>query len=274
MRTSRALNRFLVTMLCVVSIVWILLPLALAILWSLVDPSEPWSYPDLFPKKLSFGRWTKLWETTTLPAAIVNSYYLAPVTGLVCLALATPTAYAFGRLDFPGKSVAQVLSLLPIVLPSFVIAIFFSAVLLRLNIFDRFLSILIGHTVLFMPYAIRVLTVSFSNIPQDLIDAARDMNAGVFRRYRTIYLPIMMPGYAAAFVIIAVLSIEEFALAFVLGAPDFTTIPTILYSYLGQNFVRPNAAVVSLILVLPNVVVLLFLERLLRSVQVGAGTKG
>ena len=272
--TSALLNRLLLTLLIIINLVWIVLPILLAILWSFVDPDVPWSYPDVFPPKLSFGRWTEMWERTTLPDAIKNSYYLAPMVGLLSLALATPTAYAFGRLDFLGKSIGQVLSLLPIILPGFVIAIFFSSVLLRLNFFDRFLSILIGHTVLFMPYAIRVLTVSFSQIPQDLVDAARDANAGVFRRFSSVYFPLMTPGYGAAFIIIMVLSIEEFALAFVLGAPDFTTIPTILYSFLGQNFVRPNAAVVSLILVLPNVIVLLFFERLLKSVQVGAGTKG
>ena len=37
-------------------------------------------------------------------------------------------------------------------------------------------------------------------------------------------------------------SIEEFAIAFVIGSPDFITVPTILYSFLGYSFIRPNAA--------------------------------
>ena len=43
------------------------------------------------------------------------------------------------------------------------------------------------------------------------------------------------------------------------------TIPVLLYSALGQDYVRPNAAVLSLILVIPNVFLMLFLERLLKS---------
>jgi putative spermidine/putrescine transport system permease protein len=43
------------------------------------------------------------------------------------------------------------------------------------------------------------------------------------------------------------------------------TIPTLLFSALGQDFVRPNAAVLSLILVVPNVLLMLILERLLKS---------
>ncbi len=270
----RRVNRILIGLLVLVSLVWIFLPIAMAALWSLVDPSSPWAYPDLFPRDLSFARWDNLWNNTSLPTAIGNSYRLAPAVGFVALALATPTAYAFGRLEFRGKSIAQILSLLPIVLPSFAVAIFFSSVLIRLEFFDRYLSILIGHVVLFMPYAIRILTVSYAQVPQDLIDAARDMNAGPLARFRSIFLPLTLPGYASALIIIFILSIEEFALAFILGSPDFTTIPTILFSYLGFNFVRSNAAVVSLILVVPNVVILLFLERLLGSVGLESGTKG
>ena len=43
------------------------------------------------------------------------------------------------------------------------------------------------------------------------------------------------------------------------------SIPTILFSYLGYDFIRPNAAVVALILVVPNVLLMLVLERLLQS---------
>jgi len=273
-RRRHRLNRLLFVLLAVVSLVWIFLPLAMAVLWSLVDSSSPWSYPDLFPRKLSFDRWSELWRNTSLPTAIANSYRLAPVVGVVAISLAMPTAYAFGRLEFRGKQIAQVLSLLPIVLPGFAVAIFFSSVLLRFGIFDRYIGILVGHVVLFMPYAIRILTVSFGQIPQDLIDAARDMNAGPITRFRTIFAPLMLPGIASAFIIIFILSIEEFALAFILGSPDFTTIPTVLFSFLGFNFVRPNAAVVSLILVIPNAAILLTLERLLTSVGLSSGSKG
>ncbi len=273
--TRRHLNRFLITILLGLNIIWVMLPIALAILWSLVDPDHPWEYPDVFPPVLSFGRWSEMWETTTLPDAILNSYQLAPMAGLVAVILALPTAYAFGRMEFPGKQLAQTLALLPIVLPGFVIAIFFASVLLQLNIFNRYLSILVGHVVLFLPFAIRILTVSYEQISQEVVDAARDAGAGVLSRLRSIYLPLMMPGLVASFIVVFILSIEEFALAFVLGAPRFVTIPTILYSFLGgYQFIRPNAAVVSMVLVIPNVIVLLFLERLLRSVGLSSGTKG
>ncbi|WP_448738980.1 ABC transporter permease [Agrobacterium sp. 22-222-1] len=258
-------NRLLVATVIIVGAVWLLLPFAMAALWSLVDINHPWAYPDVLPPVLSFSRWIEVWNTTALPEALRNSYTLAPCVAAVTLVLALPTAYAFGRLEFPGKPVLQALTLLPLVLPGFVVAIFFSSLLINLGLYSRFLGILIGHTVVLLPYAIRILTVSFSLIRQDLIDAARDMGASRIAVFRTAYMPIIKPGLIAAFIIVFILSIEEFGIAYIVGAPDFTTVPTILYSYLGYNFIRPNAAVVSLILVIPNVLLMLLVERFLAS---------
>lgn len=262
---NKVLNRVLIVVLSLIALVWLVIPFGLAIMWSLVDPDHPWSYPDLLPPVLSLRRWEIVWSTTALPTALLNSYLLAPTVAIVTLLLAMPTAYAFGRLEFPGKAAAQMLTLVPLVLPGFVVAVFFSSLLFNLGIYSRFAGILIGHTLIFMPYAIRILTVSFSLVRQELIDAARDLGASRFSMFRAAYLPVLKPGILAALIIVFILSIEEFALSYVVGAPDFTTVPTILYSYLGYNFIRPNAAVVSLILVLPNVLLTLLLERLLKS---------
>lgn len=264
MRASM-INRVLIILLMGVCFLWLVIPFAMAILWSVVDPSQAWSYPDLFPAAVSFQRWVDVWQNTALKDALVNSYTLAPTVAITTLLLATPTAFAIGRFEFPGKTAVQVLSLLPLVVPAFVIAVFMAGLLLNLGIYNRFSAILLGHCVLFLPYAIRILSVSFALVRQDLIDAARDLGASPLARFRAVYWPALKPGVLAALIIVFIQSIEEFALAFILGSPDFTTVPTILYSFLGFNFVRSNAAVVSLILVVPNVALMLVLERLLKS---------
>ncbi|ACS85666.1 ABC transporter permease [Musicola paradisiaca] len=260
-------NRVLLVALLLLGVVWMVLPFAMAILWSLVDPSHPWAYPDVLPRVLSLARWRLMWNSTSLPDAMINSYLLAPAVALASLLLALPAAYAFGRLDFPGKSLAQLLTLLPIAWPGFVIAIFLSALLMRLGLYSRFLGIFIGHTVLFLPYAIRILSVAFALVRQDLIDAARNLGAPRRIVLCTAYWPTLKSGVLAALIMVFILSIEEFSVSYIIGAPDFITVPTILYSYLGYNFIRPNAAVVSLILVVPNVLLMLVMERLMRNVS-------
>ncbi len=249
----------------VVNVVWLGIPFSMAILWSVVDPAHPWSYPDLLPTVLSFGRWVDVWQTTSLPDALRNSYTLAPAVALLTVTLALPTAYAFGRMEFRGKKLAEMVSLLPMVMPSMILAVFFSSMLLELGLTEPYLNIVIAHTVLALPYAIRILSAGFKAIPQDLIDACADMGAGKIGTFKHAFLPMLKPSLLASTIFCLVISIEEFNMAYVLGAPDFITVPTILYSFLGYSFIRPDAAVVSLILVIPNVLLMLVIERLLKG---------
>lgn len=248
-----------------INVVWLGLPFTMAILWSLVDPQHPWSYPDLFPQKLSLARWKIVWEQTSLATALFNSYTIAPAVAILSLLLATPTAYAFGRMTFKGKAVAEMLTLIPLVMPGMIIGIFFSSMLISLNISNTFMSIVIGHTVLTLPYSIRIMSAGFKSIPQDIIDASRDMGASFWGTFCNAFLPMLKPSLLASLIFCLVRSLEEFSISFVLGSPDFITIPTILYSFLGYSFVRPDAAVVSMILVIPNVILMIIIERLLKG---------
>ncbi|MDA9557299.1 ABC transporter permease [Vibrio sp.] len=248
-----------------VNLVWLGIPFVMAIIWSLVDPNHPWSYPDLFPQVLSLGRWVDVWENTSLPEALRNSYSVAPAVAILTLLLATPTAYAFGRMEFRGKKIAEMVSLLPMVMPSMILAVFFSSMLLELGLDNAYVNIVIAHTVLALPYAIRILSAGFRAVPQDLVDACSDMGASKWVTFKNAFLPLLKPSLLASTIFCLVISIEEFNMSFVLGAPDFITVPTILYSFLGYSFIRPDAAVVSIILVIPNVLLMLLIERLLKG---------
>jgi putative spermidine/putrescine transport system permease protein len=264
--TRTRINSILMALLVALSIVWLLIPFTMAALWSLVDPSQPWTADKLLPPAMSFYRWTNMWENSSLKSALATSYTLAPTAAVLSLLLALPTSFALGRISFPGRELAKMLCLLPLVVPHFITAIFFSSLLFGLGITNwRLGSIVFAHAVLFLPYGIRILTVSFEQVRQDHIDAARDLGASHLARFQVAYLPALRPGIFATLLITFIQSIEEFAIAFIVGSPDVVTIPTLLYSALGQDFVRPNAAVLSLILVVPNVVLMLILERLLKS---------
>lgn len=264
--SAQRINQVLLVLLLGLTAIWLIVPFTMAVLWSLVDPAEPWTADKLVPPVMSFYRWQDMWENSSLKTALVNSYLLAPSAAIAALVLSMPTAFALGRIRFPGREVCKILALLPLIVPPFVTSIFFTSMLYQLGLHTwRFGAILFAHAIVFMPYAIRIMTVSFEQVRSDHIDAARDLGASTWARWKVAYLPALKPGIFASLLIVFIQSIEEFAIAFIVGSPDFTTIPTLLYGTLGQDFVRPNAAVLSLILVVPNVILMLVLERLLKS---------
>ena len=77
-----------------------------------------------------------------------------------------------------------------------IIALFFSRMLLDLNINNPFIGIVIGHVVLTLPYAIRILSAGFSSVPQDLIDASRDLGASLnLLVFKDVYMPMLKPSF-------------------------------------------------------------------------------
>ena len=60
------LNSLLIVMIVTVALIWLAIPFTMAILWSLVDPAEPWTADKLLPPVMSFYRWADMWENSSL----------------------------------------------------------------------------------------------------------------------------------------------------------------------------------------------------------------
>jgi len=264
--TSRILRTIgLPLLLLFVSLIFIGVPFFMAVAWSLVEPNNPWSYPNLFPPSLSTYPWEYVFKYTEIIQAMATSYALATSATALAFVLALPTAYAIGRYDFRGKEMIRILLLVPLVLPSMVVALFLSRVFGFLGLAQTFEGLVLGHTLLGLPFMARLLSTSFEAVPREISDAASNLGASELVKFREIYIPMILPGIFAGSIFTFITSLEEFALTFVIGTPNYQTIPTILYGFLGYHFVRTNAAVVSLILLVPNVVLLFVLDRRLKT---------
>jgi putative spermidine/putrescine transport system permease protein len=257
--------QFMSLLILALLIVWTAIPLFMAVMWSLVDPDNPWSPPAVLPPSLSLAQWEYVFEYSNIVLAVSTSFLLAPIVTIVSFLLSLPTAYALARYNFFGKEALKLLILLPIVMPGMVIAMFLSRVFYGLGLAQSFAGLVIGHTLLSMPYMLRILTTAIESIPQDIIDAARNLGAGRVALVRDILVPMVLPGLIAGSIFTFINSLEEFSLTYVIGTPTFQTIPTVLFDYLGYHFIRTNAAVVSIILLVPSVVLLFITERFLKA---------
>jgi len=249
----------------IVQILWVGIPIIMSIMWSLVDPKNPWSYPDLIPPSFSLAQWQYVFRYTNIGRALRTSYTVAPLAVLLSFALSLPTSYVLGRKKVPGKKLFMLIVLLPIIMPGMVVALFLSKVFAAFELSQTFFGLVLAHTLMSIPYMIRVMTTSFQAIPQDVIDAAENLGASTFVKIKDIYLPMIRPGLLAGMIFAFTTSIEEFNLTFIIGTPTFETIPTILYSFMGYNFIRTNASVVALLMMTPNIIMLFIVERFLKS---------
>lgn len=249
---------------------WVAVPIMMAVLWSLVDPNHPWTFPDMFPKAVSFSQWVRIFEYTNILSAIKNSVIIAISATLLSILIALPTAYAIGRRNLRYKSALKIVMLLPMVFPSMALSLFLGRFFFMYGLSQRYIGVIMAHTLICLPYMLRILTASFESMPQDLIDAASNLGAGNWTKLVELYLPMIAPGIVSGSIFAFIESMQEFNLAFIIGAPSIETIPTILYSYMGGNFLRTSASVVTLILLVPNLCLLLLTERFVKTEHLGA----
>ena len=196
--------------------------------------------------------------------------------GTVCYAPCFDSVAADGVCDralrFPReKDLIRVLILLPIVLPGMVVALFLSRAFDYLGLTQSFVGLVLGHTLMGLPYMLRLLSTSFGAIPKEISDAASNLGASELTKFRRIYIPLIMPGIFVGAIFTFITSLEEFSLTFVIGTPSFQTIPTVLFRFLGHSFVRTDASVVALLLMVPTTLLLFVADRYLKTDLLAAG---
>ena len=129
-----------------------------------------------------------------------------------------------------------------------------------LDLMQTVLGILIVHligTIVFMTW---IPAAAFSSVPRSLEEAARDAGAGPLRVFATVTLPMAAPGIAVAAIMSFLASFDEAQGTYLIGAPDYMTMPTQMYS-LVLNYPPQVAAVFSLLLSAPSVLLLLLVRR-------------
>ena len=267
---KHTLKPLLVLFFTVIFITFVGIPLVYAFLWSSVNPDYPWGYDSVLPQSPNFYNWEYVFKYSGLLVAIRNSFIIAPLTVILTLILALPTAYALGRKNLKGKEFFKIIVLLPMALPSMAISLFLGRTLYDMQLTGTYTGVIMGHTFVTMAYMLRCLITAFEGVPQDLLDAASNLGAGNWDKLKNVYLPMILPGLIAGSMFSFIHSVEEFNMSFIIGAPEITTITTVLFSFMGDNFMRTRASVVSLVLLIPNMLVLFITERRIKTEYMGA----
>ena len=102
---------------------------------------------------------------------------------------------------------------------------------LELITYAMILTVIVGHVLICMPYAIAILTTAFSSLDKSLEEAAYDLGETRWSAFRLITLPLVMPGIISSLLISFTISLDEFIIAFFL-AGNQPTLPTYIFSQL------------------------------------------
>jgi ABC-type spermidine/putrescine transport system permease subunit II len=248
------------------------LPILVAVFWSLVDPEVGWFPPDVIPPSLSLANWRALLAVPEMVDAFVTSFTIAVLVTLLSAVLGLPTGFALGRRPLKLRRLLELLVLTPLMLPSIVLATGLGSVFIRIGLAQTIPGVVLAQTIVVLPFMIRIVAATLGGVPQDVIDAARNLGAPPLAMARYILVPMVAPGLFAGALLSFIGSLEEFILTFVVGMPTVQTLPILLWSYLGgRSSILTYAAVVSLALLIPTLIMLFVVERVLKQEYLAAG---
>jgi multiple sugar transport system permease protein len=261
-----------------VVLIFALLPVVWLISISLKPPNEV-TDQRFIPANFSFDNYKSLFEggidNSPFLKPLINSIVIALITTVVAITLASLTAYAIARLEFPGKRVilagALAIAMFP---PISTVGPLFD-MWRAIGIYDTYLGLIIPYLTFSLPLAIYVLVAFFREIPWDLEQAAQVDGATPFQAFRKVILPLAAPGVFTAAILVFIFAWNDFVFAISLTSSDASrTVPAALAFFTGEStFTAPTGSIAAaaVVVTIPIIVfVLIFQRRIVAGLTAGA----
>ncbi|MGB4136696.1 MAG: ABC transporter permease subunit [Microbacterium sp.] len=266
-RLARFGGHALVILFAVFMILFILGPL----LWLAVRAfATNWTYPNLMPDGWTLKWWGTVFGDEALGAAVQNSLIITPIVVLCSAVICLPAAYAFARHDFFARRTFLIGLFATNAFPKMGLFATLASLFFALNLMNTVFGIVIVQilgTVVFMTW---IPAAAFSAVPRSLEEAARDAGAGKIRVFFSVTLRMALPGILVAVIMSFLAAFDEAQGTYLVGAPDYFTMPTQMYS-LVLNYPKQVAAVFSILLSIPSVVLLLAARKHIMGGQLAEG---
>ena len=231
---------------------FILYPLAVLLVDSIYG-KETGLTMDIFKRIFAMG---------TFRTAITNTLKVGFAVGifstLLGLLFAYVEVYVKVRSKFMG-GLFQVVSMLPVVSPPFVLSLSMIMLFGKAGIITRYLlkiydnsvygfwGITIVQTLTFFPVCYMMLKGLLKNIDPSLEEAARDMGASRFRVFADVTWPLILPGLGNAFLVTFIESIADFANPMIIGG-SYDTLATTIYLQITGAYDKEGAAAMAVVL--------------------------
>jgi spermidine/putrescine transport system permease protein len=189
------------------------------------------------------------------------------VVGMGSATLATITgalvALAVLRFRFRGRRLLLALAGLPLLVPYVVLGVAFFLLFVTIDLPRSLLTVMVGHTVIAIPYATLILLARLHGLDPALEDAAMDLGASYPAALRSVVLPLIAPTLLAAWLTSFIVSFDEIALAIFLVGGD-PTFPVFLYGQLRFAQRLPVLIAGAVLLMVGTVAIALLITRLRR----------
>jgi putative spermidine/putrescine transport system permease protein len=213
-------NPFLIALTALVYL-FLLAPLIIIFGASVSDTS----YLTFPPQGLTLHWFENIWNISAFRRTIVTSLQIAFLATGLALIIGIPAAYALNRYRIQLPGWLSTLFVLPILVPEIVLGF---SLLRSVNVeagLPIFATLLVGHTLIVLPYVVRVISAALSSFDFSIEEAAISLGSPPLKTFFTIVLPNVRAGVIAAFILAFITSINDVSVSLFLTGPGISTLP-------------------------------------------------
>ena len=191
------------------ALLYLFIPIFIVVLFSFNDNKGRFNFTW---QGFTLEHWAHPFANPDLATAMKNSLLIALISTVIATALGTFMAIALVRYGFRGRSIVDFFVFLPLATPEVVLGASLLALFLTFTIDTGFVTIVIAHVMFTVSYVVVTVKARLEGMDRHIEEAAMDLRATEWTTFRKITLPMIAPGIAAAAMLAAALSIDDYVI--------------------------------------------------------------
>lgn len=268
-RIGVSASAFVLTVIAVV----MLLPMLWMAFTSIKPDSAIFSKTPLeWPADLTVDHYANLFTQFHFGTSFVNSMVIAVVTVAVSVVVGGLASYGFARYPWRGSGVALALLMVARMVTPAALVVPLYVIMQTLGLLNSVTGVIVGVTVLNLPFVIWILKPFFETVPREIEEAAELDGLTPFAVFFRIVLPLARPGIMTAvlFSFLAGWTDLLFPMTFITDDEVMPLTSSLLQMQTGYKIYWGELMAGGIVLTLPAVVLCFALQRyLLRGLRTG-----
>ena len=214
-----------------IALLWTIFPIYWMIKSSLTVNEEMYvARPPLFSNVITFDHYIDLIYNTSFMHNVWNSFVIAAITTIICLAIGILGSYAMTRLKYPGRSFFRNSIIISYLMPTAVLFVPMYVFVSSLGFYDNKYALLIIYPTFVVPYCCYMLISYFKAIPYALEEAALIDGCNRLQTLWYIIMSIALPGIAVVATFAFTMAWNEYLYAMIMTTSNVQKTATVAIS--------------------------------------------
>jgi len=188
------------------------------------------------PQDISLRWYAAFMHDPAWTAAFLRSVAIAVAASLLTISVAFPIAYIQWKTNSRLSKILGGMAGVPFVLPPVVIAVLFLLFWGTVRHVGQIENIVVSHAVTFIAVPLVMISLGFAGIDKSLVEAAKTMGARDNDVLRTVAFPMVLPFIVSSFIFVAIFSLNEYVIAFMVAGFTAETMPVKIFSNMRTGF--------------------------------------